>query len=103
LHALALTKPGVTSAADALQYVPELHKVMMSDPYWRYKHSKRSAGSVAIPWQQWFAEAESCVPTLDADRAGKPRRSPPGHDRDADLLASAAEDGEHLEPSAGAV
>jgi len=53
LHALALTKPGVTSAVDALQYVRELQKVMMSDPFWRYKHLKRRAVSFAIPWQQW--------------------------------------------------
>jgi len=33
LHALALTKPGVSSAADALQYVRVLHAVMMSDRF----------------------------------------------------------------------
>jgi len=93
----------MTSAAHALQYVRELHKVMMSDPFWRYKHLKRSAGSVPIPWQQWLVEAESWVPTLDADRAGRPRPSPPAHDRDAELLASAAEYREALEPSAGVV
>jgi len=59
LHAPALTKPGVTSAVDALQYVWELHKVMMADLFWRFKHLKRISGSVAIPWQQWLAEAGS--------------------------------------------
>jgi len=70
LHALALTKPGVSSAADALQDVRDLHAVMMSDRFCRYKHVTRTGGSVSIPWQEWLAEAKAWVPTLDADRAG---------------------------------
>jgi len=42
LHNLALTRPGVTTAADALQYVRDLQIVMMSDPFWRYKNFKRT-------------------------------------------------------------
>jgi len=94
LHALALTKPGVSSAADALQYVRDLHAVMMSDLFRRYKHVTRTAGSFSIPWPEWLAEAKAWVPTLDADRAGKPRPPPPAHEHDAELLAIAAEEEE---------
>ena len=92
LHALALTKPAMSSAADALQYVLDLRAVMMSDRFWQYKHVTRTAGSVSIPWQEWLAEAEAWVPTLDADRAGKPRPPLPAHEHDAELLAIAAEE-----------
>jgi len=91
LHALAMTKPGVMTDADALQYVLELHAVMMGDRFWRYKHVKRIPGSVAIPWEKWLAEAESWVPSLDADRAGLPRPPPPPHEREAEMLAFSAE------------
>ena len=91
LHIFAMTKPGVMTDADALQYVVELHAVMMGDRFWRYKHVTRISGSVAIPWEEWLAEAESWVPSLDADRAGLPRPPPPPHEREAEMLAFAAE------------
>jgi len=94
LHALALTKPGVSSVADALQYVRDLHAVMTRDRFWRYKHVTRTAGSVSIPWQEWLAEAKAWVPTLEADRAGKPRPPPPAHEHEAELLAIAADEEE---------
>jgi len=101
LHTLALTKPGVTTATDALQYVRELHEVMTSHPYWKYKHVKRTTGSVAIPRQKWLAEAETWVPTLDADRAGNRRPPPPGHECDAELCALGSEEGHPARPAAG--
>ena len=91
LHALEMTKPGVITDADALQYVLELHAVMIGDRFWRYKHVKRISGSVAIPLEKWLAEAESWVPSLDADRVGLPRPPPPTHEREAEMLAFAAE------------
>ena len=90
LHELTLTKLGARSAADALQYVRDLHAVMMSDRFWRYKHVTRIAGSVSITLQEWLAETKAWVPTLDADRAGNPRPPPPAHDHDAELLVIAA-------------
>jgi len=101
LHLLALKKPGLTTAADALQYVRKLHAVMISDPFWRYKHVKRATGSVAISWQQWLAEAESWVLTPDADRAGKPHPPRPAHERDAELSALAAEEEKPAASAAG--
>jgi len=94
LHALALKKPGVSSAADALKYVRDLHAVMMSDRFWRYKHVTRTAGSVSIPWQQWLAQAKAWVPALDADRAGKLGPPPSAHEHDAELLVITAEEEE---------
>ena len=91
LHALAMTKPGVMTDADFLQNALELDAVMMGDRFWLYKHVKRISGSVAIPWEKWLAEAESRVPSLDADGAGLPRPPPSPHEQEAELLAFAAE------------
>jgi len=100
---LAPTKPGGTTATDALQYGLERHEVMMSDPFWPYKHVKRTTGSGALPFQKWLAEAETCVPPLDADRAGKTSPSPPAHERDAELCALGSEEGDPAGPAAGSM
>jgi len=91
----------VTTATDALQHVTDLHQVMMSDPFWQYKHEKRTTGSGAIPCQKWLAEAETCVPPLDTDRAGKTRPPTPALERYAELCALGSEEGDPAGPAAG--
>jgi len=72
----------------------------MRDPFWRDNHVKRTTGSVAITWLKWLAEAETWVPTLDADRAGKKRPPPPSHERDGEPCALSSEEGAPAVPAA---